>query len=142
MRDIWRRDATTAKVAWLRMLMLARDLHRHTSAPVQRAGLTMAQFVVLTRVFEVPGNSQGELASWLGVSEGNASQLVARLEAAGLVERRVDGRSYRLFITDSGGELLRTVMPEHDAAVVERFSVLTKTEQRQLNGLLRKLHRA
>ena len=78
----------------------------HLSAPAG-AGLSMAQFGALARVGEAPGRSQGELAEWLGVTEGNASQVVGRLEAAGLVERRADRGAYRLFITDGGRQKLR-----------------------------------
>lgn len=142
MKDIWRPGTAPAKVVWLRMLKVVRQLGRASAVPVERAGLSMAQFVALARVGEAPGRSQGELAEWLGVTEGNASQVVGRLEAAGLVERRADRRAYRLFVTDGGRQKLRELMPDHDAAIAEHFSVLTRAEQRQLASLLRKLYRA
>jgi DNA-binding MarR family transcriptional regulator len=51
-------------------------------------------------------------------------------------------QTYRLFVTDGGWQKLRELMPDHDAAIAEHFSVLTEAEQRQLAGLLRKLYRA
>ncbi len=55
----------------------ARELRRH--------GLTPAQYRLLLAVGATPGCRQHELGDLLGVTKGNVSMLVSRLERDGLV---------------------------------------------------------
>jgi DNA-binding MarR family transcriptional regulator len=64
------------------------------------------------------------------------------MEGRGLVERRPEGRTNRLFLTGEGRRLFEEAVPAHEALIAERLSVLSPEEQRQLLELLRKLDRA
>ena len=57
---------------------------------------------------EHDGIGQGELAELLGIRAPSASELIERLAAEELVEKRVneaDRRSVKVFLTEKGGKL-------------------------------------
>src|SRR3712207_6823828 len=67
-----------------------------------KAGLTRAQWQVLAYVARGEGMSQVKLARLLDIKPATLVPLIDRLEAAGLVERRVDSHDLRqrnLFMT-------------------------------------------
>lgn len=131
-----------ALLAWLRM---ARVVHRtmRASAELLRArGLTPAQFDVIAQLGAARGPTQQELADRLLVTQGNVCQLLGGLEKKGLVERRREGRSNRVFLTPAGRELSDRVVPEHEAWQAARLSALNEEEQRELVRLLRKVDRS
>ncbi len=99
----------------------------------------MAQFDVLAHVGAFEGMTQQELADSLLVTKGNVCQLVDKLEGRGLIFRRQQGRTNRLFLTDAGRQLFEEVVPAQEAMISERFSALSGEEQTQLHELLRKL---
>lgn len=82
------------------------------------------------------------LADSLLVTKGNVAQLLDRMEKRGLIERRSEGRTNRLYLTEEGRYLFAEVVPGHESLIDERLSVLSKEEQRQLSAILRKLDRS
>jgi len=64
------------------------------------------------------------------------------MEERGLVDRRPEGRKNRLYLTAEGRRLLEEALPEHEAAIDERFSGLSVEEREQLADLLGKLERS
>ena len=102
----------------------------------------MAQFDVLAHVGAAEGITQQELADSLLVSKGNVCQLLDKLEGRGLISRRREGRTNRLFLTQKGRQLFDEVVPNHEALIEERLSALSREEQKSLHDLLRKLDRA
>ncbi len=102
----------------------------------------MAQFDVLAHVGAVEGMTQQELADSLLVSKGNVCQLLDKMEARGLIQRRREGRTNRLSLTDAGCRLYDEAVPAQEAMISGRFSALSEEEQAQLHELLRKLDRA
>ena len=129
-------------VAWLRLLRVAQRGEQDLCLQLRRWGLSNSQFDVLAHVGANEGIVQQELADSLLVTKGNVAQLVGRMEGRGLVERRPDGRTNRLFLTDQGRKLFDEVVPAHETHIAERLSVLSKQEQRRLLDLLRKLDHA
>ena len=105
-------------------------------------GLNNAQFDVLAHVGAAEGITQQELADLLLVTKGNVTQLLDRVEERGLISRRREGRTNRLFLTDEGRRLFAEVVPAHEALIDERLSALSQEEQQRLHKLLRKLDRA
>ena len=129
-------------LAYVRLLRVSQKVERELAQQLRRFGLNNAQFDVLAQVGAAEGLTQQELADGLLVTKGNVAQLVARLEGRGMIERRPQGRTNRLYLTEEGRKLFDKAVPEHEALVDERLSALTKGEQRALHGLLRKLDRA
>ena len=76
------------------------------------------------------------------MTKSNVCQLLDRMERAGLVERRQQGRANQLFLTAAGRRLRDRVLPAHEGRIGELFSTLAPEEQVQLLGLLRKLDHA
>jgi DNA-binding MarR family transcriptional regulator len=136
-----------AVLAWLRLARSYQQIDgesaRHFAA-VELAGsgrLSTGQFDVLAQVGAREGLSQQELADALLVTKGNVSQLLARLERTGLVERRIDGRRNCLWLTQQGRVLYEQLVPAQEALIASLFGMLSVDEQLQLLGLLRKLDR-
>jgi len=126
----------------LRLLRVVQRVERDLAKQLRLWSLNNAQFDVLAHVGAAEGITQQELADSLLVTKGNVTQLLDRMEKRGLIERRPQGRTNRLFLTDEGWRTFAGIVPAHEAMIDERLSVLTKEEQRQFFELLRKLDRA
>jgi DNA-binding MarR family transcriptional regulator len=129
-------------LAWLRILRVVQKVERDLAGQLKLWGLNNAQFDVLAHVGAAEGITQQELADSLLVTKGNVTQLLDRMERRGLIERRPQGRTNRLFPTDEGRRTFARVVPAHEALIDERLSVLSKEEQKQLLELMRKLDHA
>lgn len=104
-------------------------------------GLTPAQFQLLVAIRSHPGTAQKRLAEVFGVTRGNISQLVAKVEQAGLLRRNRNQGTDELELTEQGARLLDIVAPAHDAFMERTFSALSDAEQRTLLELITKLSR-
>jgi len=129
-------------LGWLRLMRVYQKVDRISSEHLKHWGLSVAQFDVLAHVGASEGMTQQELADSLLVTKGNVCQLVDKLEDRGLISRLQQGRANRLFLTDEGRRLFEQVVPAHEIAIAERFSVLSIEEQARLYELLRKFDRA
>lgn len=109
----------------------ARELRGH--------GLTPAQYQLLVAVGDAPGCRQQDLGESLGVTKGNVSMLVTRLEDAGLVARVPDGAAYALHLTTAGSRTVARLRPEHGRFLARRFAALDDGELAQLGRLAAKL---
>jgi DNA-binding MarR family transcriptional regulator len=128
-----------ASLAWLRLARVYQKIDRASTAYLREHGLSHAQFDVLARVARQEGLTQQELADALLVTKGNVCQVLDRMERAGWIVRRPEGRANRVYLTDEGHQLLREALPGQEALLAKLFSLLAPAEQRQLRGLLRKL---
>lgn len=128
-------------LSWLRLARVFEKTERAGRAQLRGWGLNMGQFDVLAHVGASEGLSQGELAKSLLVTKGNVAQLIGKLEARGLILRRVEGRTKRLFLTEEGRKLYDEVVPAHEDFIAGRFEALSEEERDVLHGLLRKLDR-
>ena len=101
------------------------------------------QFGVLVLIAANPGLSQSALARAVGVERSTMVEVIDRLQARGLVERRpsaADRRSYALGLSAAGRRLLTRLKPmvrRHERRVTKR---LDDAEKATLIGLLRRLH--
>jgi DNA-binding MarR family transcriptional regulator len=136
------RPRSPATRAWLRLLRVCHRIERTLGEDLRDHNLSLAQFDVVAHVGSAEGMTQQELAGRLLVTKGNVCQLLDRLEAARLIERRREGRSNRLYLTAGGRTLFEELLPGHEARIAEQLSSLSAVEQLQLLGLLRRLDRA
>ena len=102
-------------------------------------GLSQAQLELLRRVKETPDGTQQDLVNSLGVTRGNVSQLLTKLELEGLVLRGAVGTRKLLRITRRGERLLESVLPGESELLAQRFASLSKAELEQLLSLLNRL---
>jgi DNA-binding MarR family transcriptional regulator len=124
---------------------LDKRLRRSMEETLEEHGLSLGEWKVLgtLRRSERPRMSTpGELSSQLELSSGAMTNRLDRLEAAGLIRRLPDPddrRGVLIELTDDGDQAwLESTSAQ---AVREAFvaGALTKTEQHELNALLRKL---
>lgn len=94
--------------------------------PRQKAALVLLQ--------QKPGLSQNALAERLSMDRNTVGEMVKRMSASGLIERRPsagDARAYQLYVAASGIDLLNRVLPR-DAAVEQQLLAKLPLEYRGL----------
>jgi DNA-binding MarR family transcriptional regulator len=129
-------------LAWLRMWRVVQKVERTAAEHLRAYGLNYAQFDVLAHVGAAEGSKQKELGESLLVTKGNVSHLIDQMERRGLVWRRQEGRTNRLYLTEEGRQLFEEVVPAHEDLVHQQMSALSEEEQAQLHELLRELDRS
>jgi DNA-binding MarR family transcriptional regulator len=137
-----RQIRTPGLLAWLRLVRVFQKVDRAASEALRYRQLSPAQLDVLAKVGSSEGISQQEVANALLVTKGNVCQLLDKMEASGLLERRPDGRINRLFLTDQGRRIHDDVVPTHDELLADQFNTLSEQDQRELLRLLRQLDHA
>ncbi|MBL8483536.1 MAG: MarR family transcriptional regulator [Rhodocyclaceae bacterium] len=105
-----------------RFRILIRAAQRHSQWVEKRTGLSGAQLWVLQELAEMPGLRVGELAERMALHQSTASNLVDKLETAGLLRRErmaSDQRVVRLHLTARGQSTIagspspaRGILPE------------------------------
>jgi MarR family transcriptional regulator, 2-MHQ and catechol-resistance regulon repressor len=109
---------------------------------VSEAGLSMSQFGVLEALYHLGPLAQCELAKKLLKTGGNVTMVVDNLEKCELVKRersQSDRRFVTVALTTKGRRLISRILPRQVAAIVEELSILSDTEQQELDRLCRKL---
>ena len=106
-----------------------------------------SQYYALAALAAAPSQSLGQLAARLLCDKGNASGLVDRLQAIGLVDRRrdpEDGRRVKLALTPEGHTVLARATESRSAALQRALRILgpedlraTESHIGDLVGLLR-----
>jgi DNA-binding MarR family transcriptional regulator len=111
--------------AWHGFLRTHADLIRRLDADLQaRCGISFGDYDVLVTLRDAPdeGMRMGELAKAIVLSPSGVTRVVARLEAAGLVERvAANQRVVRARLTGEGRAALRRAAPIHLAGVRAAF---------------------
>jgi DNA-binding MarR family transcriptional regulator len=128
-----------AVLAWLRLARVFQKIDTRSERFFRSHGLNTAHFDVLAQVGAARGLTQQELADALLVTKGNISQLLRKLELAGLITRRQEGRTNCLSLTEQGQRLFDVVVPQQEALIADLLAPLSDAEQRELLRLLRKL---
>ena len=141
-RHVRRRPGSVAVLAWLRLARFTNKVTRLSGEQLRRYDLSLGQFGVLAHIGAAEGMSQTELADTLSLTQGNVCQLIDKLERAGLIVRRPEGRTNRLYLTERVQALYDAVVPAHDALIDGLFSGLSAKQQAQLLTLTRTLDRA
>jgi DNA-binding MarR family transcriptional regulator len=128
-----------AVLVWLRLARVFQKIDARSERFFRDHKLNTAQFDVLAQVGAASGLTQQDLAAALLVTKGNISQLIGKLEQAGLIARRQDGRSNYLSLTERGQAKFDEVVPQQEANIADLLSPLSAAEQHELLRLLRKL---
>lgn len=103
-------------------------------------GLSPAQYQLLLVLSAHPGIAQYQLADRVGVTRGNVSQLVKKLEASGVIARRRDASTDELTLTDCGRDLVAALRPQQESFMALCFAALDAGELRQLKHLMAQLN--
>ncbi len=118
------------------VLRLAHHLDQSAARELACHDLTPAQLHLLVAVRARPGGLQQEAGEQLGVTKGNVSMLVTRLQDKGLLTRTAVGGGNELRLTPDGEHLLRRLLPDRRRWAAQLFAVLPEED---LLALLRAL---
>lgn len=127
------------------LIIATEQMVRFVRRSATTGGLSTAASATLSRLSREGPLRLTELARAEGVSQPNMTQLVTRMERAGLVRRtadRTDGRGVLVEATDTGLEVFRQRRTERAAALAELIGELTEPEQHAVLLALPALARA
>ena len=145
----WRRARPdidcSAKAVVGRILRLQGVVLKHADTTLKPFGLKYRSYAVLATL-RVSGErcemSPGELTETLLLSSGGTSNLLARLERSGHIERihsKSDRRGVIVRLTDAGKELIDRAMEAYARAERELIEVVSSEEEKELGRLLSRL---
>lgn len=98
---------------------------------------------ILIMLLEIGPITQNVLTEHLGIQPGSASEVLGKLEAAGLIERKpsaTDRRTTDVALTEQGREQAEEASMQRIQRHEQMFSCLSDGEQAQLLALLEKLN--
>lgn len=133
------RTTAPALIAWIRLMKTHNAIIKETADIMRCHGLTVSRFDILNHVGIREGRTQNELADALFVTKGNVTQLLDSMEREGLLRRERDGRSKRVYLTDTGRALREKMLPLEERHINDALSGLSETELETLSRILRKL---
>ena len=114
----------------LAVLRLSRRLRQQAVGQI-----TASQISALSTVAKRGELSLGELAAVEQIAPPSMTRIAARLEAQGLLERRIDAadrRVARVAVTPAGSELLQETRTRRDAYLAERLRTFDDAERELL----------
>jgi DNA-binding MarR family transcriptional regulator len=126
---------------WFRLARFYNQSIRLSNRHLKKWNLTISQFDLLVQIGTHQPLSQQELAGKLFVTKGNMTQLLAKMEKLGLIQRQQEWRTKLIFLTEKGEKLFAEVVPQQESFQSSQFQSLNKNEQKQLLSLLRKLQK-
>ena len=129
---------------WVRLLAVTRRTESELREFLRvKHGTTLPRFDVMAALYRRrDGVTMSELSRMLLVSNGNATAVVDRLEADGLVRRTpsdTDRRTVFAALTPEGLAQFEGLAAEHEAEVNRIFGAMTETELDGLSDLLKRL---
>lgn len=134
---------TSQHKAFMLLHKAAMLVHRgHHHGPEHGRRGHPGQMRVLSLLSRMDGAGQSEIAERLDIRPASLSELIGRLETAGLAERRQSGEDKRLvhvFLTEEGKRMAGEAMNHRESMMKDMFTQLTEEECGQLVGLLEKL---
>ena len=140
------RPSETQLEAWRALLMSSRGLRAILEGELQRERhLSLPAYEVLLRLWDAPARRlrMQELARGTQLSRSGLSQLVGRMEGAGLVARcgaADDGRGTVCSLTPAGARLFKRAAVIHVRGIQEHFAArFTDQEAAELTRLLRRV---
>jgi DNA-binding MarR family transcriptional regulator len=131
---------------WVRLLGVTRASENHLREVLRvRHGTTLPRFDVMAALYRRrEGVTMSELSRLLLVSNGNATAVVDRLEADGLVRRRpseVDRRTVHVALTPDGLATFEAMAEGHEAEVARLFAQVSDEDLDQLTAILKRMGR-
>jgi DNA-binding MarR family transcriptional regulator len=131
-----------ADVAGFLLNEVARVIRERTAAAIEHHRVHPRQLGLLFLLRDAGASSQQQLGERLGMDRTTTMQLVAALEAAGLVARDDDPddrRAYRLRLTARGRDVTAALFETVTEVERQTLKALKAAERQQLKVLLRKV---
>jgi DNA-binding MarR family transcriptional regulator len=126
---------------WLRLLTCSNLVEAEVRRRLRRRfHTTLPRFDLLAALDRAPeGLTLGEVSRRMMVSNGNVTGLATRLEAEGMIERRLDSgdrRAVRLSLTARGRREFARQSRAHEGWIAELLGQLSPEERTGLHALL------
>lgn len=122
---------------------LATLIWQHTQAGyLAKHDMAMREWHALSYIAYWQPISGNELAERSGLDRGGVSKAFTILKERGLIESEqdyLDKRRYYVFLTERGAELYHSLLPLVKERETEFASILTPTERKQLDDMLKRL---
>ncbi|MHB1092346.1 MarR family winged helix-turn-helix transcriptional regulator [Thiobacillus sp.] len=102
-------NAVAAREALRQFRVIFGAVRQHYQAVEKACGVSGAQIWAMSALLQTPGMKVSELAQALSIHASTASNLLDKIEKAGLVRRErssTDQRVVRLYLTDAGEKAL------------------------------------
>jgi DNA-binding MarR family transcriptional regulator len=129
--------------AWVRLLGVTRRTEGVLREALRSHDTTLPRFDVMAALHRRrDGVTMSELSRMLLVSNGNATAVVDRLEAEGLVRRtpsESDRRTVFVALTDEGLRRFERLAAEHEGHVDRLFGRLSEADLDTLSTLLKRM---
>ena len=129
-------------IAWLRLARVYQKIDHRSAETMRKHCLSVSRFDVLNHAGTPEGRTQQDLAKSLLVTKGNITQLIDAMEKEGLLERRRDGRTKRIYLTGEGKCTRERLVALQESEIAADLSALDEEEMQTLIRLLRKLDRS
>lgn len=113
----------------------------HTMRRISEGKGSQKRILMVLR--ERPGITQRELTAYLGIQPGSASEVLGKLETAGLLLRTpdpTDRRTTELRLTGAGAAAAQQAHERREQRHREMFACLTQEEKQTLAQLLEKVN--
>jgi DNA-binding MarR family transcriptional regulator len=123
---------------WELLAQFAQAYRALSDSLMDQIALHRSQAMVLCKLFVQDGMNQSEIAQQLSVQGATITDMLQRMEEAGLVSRRRDlndNRLVRVYLTDAGREKERFIMEQFlklESAVFNDFNENERLILRQL----------
>lgn len=120
------------------------EVFQHLVNKLATYDLRPAQFSAMAIIDQNPGLMQADLARALAIEPPQLVPLLNKLEARALAVRvrcKPDKRSYGIFLSKSGEQLLKELKQVAAQSDIESTSALDEAERKTLLHLLRKVYR-
>lgn len=131
--------------AWIALDRVHSLMSRQIQATMTAHDVTRPQYSVLRLLLEEGPQTANALSTQMGVTPGNLTGVVDRLEAAGLVGRQRDPQDRRcivLSLTEGGERKARAIIPGIRGRVRDLFAALDQGELGAFGASLKKLEAA
>jgi DNA-binding MarR family transcriptional regulator len=127
---------------WTLLTQLTQAYRGLLDGLMDRIGLHRAQINVLCRLFAQDGMTQSEIAEQLSVQGATVTNMLQRMEEAGLVTRRrdsEDNRLVRVYLTDMGRKQKRAMSAQAIRVEQAVFEGLDDQERAMLRRMMKRM---
>ena len=140
------RFSDEAMTAWVLISQTRSAMYTAEERKLAKVGLTPEKLSLLWTLTNHAGPlTPAEIARLLFRASQTIAGLLARMEGEGLVRREPKSKGHpftQVYITDKGGELLRSGSEAFLASTAKIMSALSAEELAQLQGLMRKVRQS
>lgn len=123
-------------------MQTSRAIHERIRDDMIKNNLSITDFSVLEVLFHKGKQTIQQIGKSILISSGSMTYVIDKLEQKGLLKRSActdDRRAIHVTLTDTGIDLMKKIMPEHENFIDSVFDSLDANEKDILVNLIRKV---